>query len=134
MPLDEAAVARAVGELAARGGRGDRGLLPVLVPQPGARAAHPRDHQPICHPELMVSLSCEVDPAFREYERTCVTAFDAYIKPVVGRYLESMEQDLAGAGVGAPLADHAVARRHLLVRRSRGSGRCGCSCRVRRPA
>ena len=49
------------------------------------------------HPELMVSLSCEVDPAFREYERTCVTAFDAYIKPVVGRYLESMEQDLAGA-------------------------------------
>src|SRR5882724_3746372 len=32
-------------------------------------------------PELMVSLSSEVDPAFREYERTCVTAFDAYIKP-----------------------------------------------------
>ena len=51
----------------------------------------------------MVSLSCEVDPAFREYERTCVTAFDAYMKPVVGRYLESMEQDLAADGVGAPL-------------------------------
>src|SRR5262249_14236172 len=31
------------------------------------------------HPGIMVSLSCEVDPAFREYERTAVTAFDAYI-------------------------------------------------------
>ena len=39
------------------------------------------------HPELIVSLSSEVDPAFREYERTVVTAFDAYVKPVVDRYL-----------------------------------------------
>ena len=58
----------------------------------------------------------EVDPAFREYERTCVTAFDAYIKPVVGRYLESMEQDLAADGVRNAAADHAVARRHQLLR------------------
>ena len=42
-------------------------------------------------------------PAFREYERTCVTAFDAYMKPVVGRYLESMEQDLAARRRPAPL-------------------------------
>ena len=48
-------------------------------------------------------MSCEVDPAFREYERTCVTAFDAYVKPVVDRYLESMEQDLAADGVETPL-------------------------------
>src|SRR6185312_7033722 len=34
-------------------------------------------------PGLPVSLSSEVDPAFREYERTCVTAFDTYIKPLV---------------------------------------------------
>jgi N-methylhydantoinase A/oxoprolinase/acetone carboxylase beta subunit len=55
------------------------------------------------HPGVMVSLSSDVDPAFREYERTCVTAFDAYIKPVVGRYLESMERDLAEGGVKTPL-------------------------------
>lgn len=54
-------------------------------------------------PGLMVSLSCEVDPAFREYERTAVTAFDAYIKPVVSRYLAAMERDLAALGVSAPL-------------------------------
>ena len=38
-------------------------------------------------PDVMVSLSSEVDPAFREYERTVVTAFDAYVKPVIDRYL-----------------------------------------------
>lgn len=54
-------------------------------------------------PELMVSISNDVDPAFREYERTCITAFDGYLKPVVDRYLGDMERDLAEMGVGAPL-------------------------------
>jgi N-methylhydantoinase A len=55
------------------------------------------------HPGLALSLSHEVDPAFREYERTVVTAFDAYVKPVVDRYLGRLERGLAGAGVAAPL-------------------------------
>ena len=55
------------------------------------------------HPELEISLSSEVDPAFREYERTAVTAFDAYIKPTVGRYLADLARRLADAGVPAPL-------------------------------
>ncbi len=55
------------------------------------------------HPGLMVSLSSRVDPAFREYERTCVTCFDAYVKPVLDRYLAGMERTLAGAGITAPL-------------------------------
>ena len=54
-------------------------------------------------PGMPVSLSCEVDPAFREYERTVVTAFDAYIKPVVDRYLAAMTERLAQSGVPAPL-------------------------------
>jgi N-methylhydantoinase A len=54
-------------------------------------------------PDLHVSLSHEVDPAFREYERTCITAFDAYVKPVLCRYLEDLESDLKQCGVEAPL-------------------------------
>jgi len=54
-------------------------------------------------PDVMVSLSSEIDPQFREYERTCITAFDAYVKPVLDRYLADMERDLAGSGVAAPL-------------------------------
>jgi N-methylhydantoinase A len=55
------------------------------------------------YPDLMISISSEVDPAFREYERTCVTAFDAYVKPVLNRYLADLESDLQRAGVPAPL-------------------------------
>jgi N-methylhydantoinase A/oxoprolinase/acetone carboxylase beta subunit len=54
-------------------------------------------------PGVPVSLSSEVDPVFREYERTVVTTFDAYVKPIVRRYLADMERDLAKAGVPAPL-------------------------------
>ncbi|MEZ5852891.1 MAG: hydantoinase/oxoprolinase family protein [Hyphomicrobiaceae bacterium] len=54
-------------------------------------------------PGTPVSISSDVDPVFREYERTVVTAFDAYVKPVVGRYLAHLDRDLAKAGVAAPL-------------------------------
>ena len=55
-------------------------------------------------PEMSVSLSSEVDPTFREYERLCVTAFDAYLGPVVKRYLAGLADTLHGLGVpGVPL-------------------------------
>jgi len=52
-------------------------------------------------PELTVSLSSDVDPRFREYERLCVTAFDAYLAPVVSRYLMGLAEVLKGLGVQA---------------------------------
>jgi N-methylhydantoinase A len=55
-------------------------------------------------PALSVSLSSEVDPTFREYERTCVTAFDAYLGPVVKRYLAGLADTLRALGIpGVPL-------------------------------
>lgn len=62
-----------------------------------------RDHLAAVAPDLPVSLSSEVDPVFREYERTLVTCLDAYVKPVVARYLGTMAEDLATAGAPAPL-------------------------------
>jgi N-methylhydantoinase A/oxoprolinase/acetone carboxylase beta subunit len=102
VPLDEQSVVRAVDELAAEGVES----IAVSYLFSFLNPAHERRTREIVaerHPDIMVSLSCEVDPAFREYERTCVTAFDAYIKPVVGRYLERMEQDLSASGVRTPL-------------------------------
>ena len=52
-------------------------------------------------PEMSVSLSCEVDPVYREYERTVVTAFDAYMRPKVELFMNSLEQELRQAGLGA---------------------------------
>lgn len=54
-------------------------------------------------PSLMVSISSDVDPSFREYERTVITAFDAYMKPVIGKYMERLERGLVQSGVNAPL-------------------------------
>jgi N-methylhydantoinase A/oxoprolinase/acetone carboxylase beta subunit len=100
--LDESSVVRAVDALVAEGVE----AIAVSYLFSFLNQAHERRTREIVadrHPGLMVSLSSDVDPAFREYERTCVTAFDAYIKPVVGRYLETMEQDLADDGVKTPL-------------------------------
>ena len=41
-----------------------------------------------------ISLSCEVLPEFREYERASTTALDAYVRPVMGRYLSRLEAAL----------------------------------------
>ena len=54
-------------------------------------------------PDVAVSLSSDVDPAFREYERTVVTAFDAYAKPILRNYLTRLESALSDSGVSAPL-------------------------------
>ena len=54
-------------------------------------------------PGLPVSTSFEVQPEFREYERFSTTALNAYLQPVLGRYLASLEQELAGVAPGASL-------------------------------
>ena len=54
-------------------------------------------------PELGVSISSEVDPVFREYERTCLTAFDAYVRPQVATYLAELSGALTAAGIQAEL-------------------------------
>ncbi len=54
-------------------------------------------------PGMPVSLSHEVDPMFREYERTSITAFDAYVKPLLVTYLGEMSEDLRRARVTPPL-------------------------------
>lgn len=55
------------------------------------------------YPNLTLSISSDVDPNFREYERTVTTTFDAYVKPCVDQYIENLETELAKAGVTAPL-------------------------------
>ena len=44
--------------------------------------------------EWQVSLSCEVLPEFREYERASTVALDAYVRPVMSRYLQALEDAL----------------------------------------
>ena len=45
-------------------------------------------------PDLPVSLSCDVLPEIKEYERTSTTVINAYLQPVVSRYLHSLSDRL----------------------------------------
>jgi N-methylhydantoinase A len=52
-------------------------------------------------PGLDISLSCEVQPEFREYERLSTSALNAFLQPEVGRYMGRLEAALAEAAPGA---------------------------------
>ena len=102
LPLDEAAVVRAVVELVEK-----HGVNAVVVCYLFAYL-DPRHEQRTRaliqerFPGLPVSLSSEVDGKFREYERLVMTAFDAYIRPVIQGYLEDLGGELHDAGIDAP--------------------------------
>jgi N-methylhydantoinase A len=49
-------------------------------------------------PNEYVSVSSEILPEIREFERTSTTALNAYLQPVVGGYLARLETDLVEAG------------------------------------
>ncbi|MBA2451057.1 MAG: hydantoinase/oxoprolinase family protein, partial [Chloroflexi bacterium] len=54
-------------------------------------------------PELQVSLSSDVLPEIREYERTSTTVINAYLMPVVRRYLQDLVDELERVRIRAPL-------------------------------
>lgn len=54
-------------------------------------------------PGLPYSLSFDVLPEVREYERTSTTVLNAYLKPIVGRYLQHLEANLSRVGMEAPV-------------------------------
>ncbi len=101
-PLDEAEVAAAVASLAEAG----VAAVAICFLFSFLNPAHEQRARAIVQercPGMTVSLSCEVDPALREYERTCATVFDAALKPVMADYLGRIETILRDRGITAPL-------------------------------
>lgn len=60
-------------------------------------------------PGVQVSLSHEVLPRWREYERTSTTVLDAYLKPLMHDYMQQLEDECEAGGIG-----------QLLILRSNG--------------
>ncbi len=54
-------------------------------------------------PDVPVSLSSDVSPEMREWERFSTTAANAYVQPMMARYLRRLESDLRAQGLVAPL-------------------------------
>jgi N-methylhydantoinase A len=54
-------------------------------------------------PGLPCSISCEVLPEIKEYERTSTAVINAYVTPIVARYLRALRKGLDEIGVRARL-------------------------------
>jgi len=54
-------------------------------------------------PDLPLSLSHEILPEVREFERTSTTVVNAYVMPLVRRYLDDLRSRFAAEGVQAPI-------------------------------
>jgi len=98
--LDRADAARAVDALLAENVE----TIAVCLLHSYANPAHElliRDLIAAKAPRLPCSVSCEVLPEIKEYERTSTTVVNAYVMPVVARYLRALRKGLDEAGIPA---------------------------------
>jgi N-methylhydantoinase A len=101
-PLDEAGLVRIAESLKAGGVQ----CAAVCLLHAYANPAHEKRIGELLAkhaPDLDVSLSHEVSPEFREFERTSTTVLNALLMPVVRRYLERLGAQLKSAGFNAPV-------------------------------
>ena len=119
--LDEAAVRKAARRFS------DEGIesIAVALTHSYANPAHEARARELVleeSPGAHLSLSSEVLPVFREYERAITTVLNAYVMPRVSYYVENLDRDLQDLGVEAP----------LLIMTSNG-GVMGAETATRRP-
>lgn len=102
VPLDEEAVRRAARELVAQGVESIAVcfMFSFLNPEHEQRAAKIVAEEA---PGIHLSLSHEVIPMYREYERFSTTCLNAYVGPKTSRYLENFDVALRGIGLSAGL-------------------------------
>ncbi|MGC8875429.1 MAG: hydantoinase/oxoprolinase family protein, partial [Chloroflexia bacterium] len=89
VPLDEEAVDKVASRAAAEGVES----LAIVFLFAFRNPAHERraaERIRARWPHLVLSLSSEILPEYREYERTATTVVNAYVAPLVGRYLERL--------------------------------------------
>jgi N-methylhydantoinase A len=96
-PLDRASLAREVDALLAAGVES----IAISYLHSYRNAAHEREtaaHIARVAPQISVSCSCDVSPEIREFERTSTTVINAYLQPIVERYLRRLDGRLAERG------------------------------------
>jgi N-methylhydantoinase A len=102
IPLDEATVSGAIETLAAQQVEAVAvGFLHSFTNPEHERAVGAAIARAM--PNMPVTLSCEVAPEMREYERFSTACANAYIQPLIGRYLTKLESELARAGFRCPM-------------------------------
>ena len=100
--LDEAGVAALAGRLASQGVE----AVAIGFLHSFTNPAHERRAGEILArhlPDVAVTLSSDVSPEMREYERFSTACANAYVQPLIGRYLASLETLLRREGFACPL-------------------------------
>lgn len=101
-PLDEGAVRAAVRRLMKEGVES----VAVCYLHAYANGTNERRTRKVIRemaPSWSVSISSEVLPEIKEYERTSTTVINAYVQPVIARYLRAMERDMREIGMDVPI-------------------------------
>jgi N-methylhydantoinase A len=101
-PLDENAVRLAARQIA----EDDIDAVAIVFLHSYANAAHEQRAAAIIQeecPDLPASISSDVLPVFREFERSMTTILNVHVMPVVTRYVERLDLRLTERGIGAPL-------------------------------
>ena len=101
-PLDGTSATAAIDQLVAEGVES----IAVCFLHAYANAAHEQAVGALVReraPGVALTLSCEILPEMREFERTSTTVTNAYVMPVMARYLESLDRELERLGLAAPL-------------------------------
>jgi len=96
-PLDEAGARAAIEDLVAAGVES----IAVCLINSFENPDHERQLQALIQelaPHVDVSISYDVLPQIREYERTSTTVTNAYVKPLTGRYLSGLRERLGSLG------------------------------------
>jgi N-methylhydantoinase A len=102
LPLDETSVTRAIDMLAAQNVEAVAvGFLHSFTNPDHERWVGDAIARRL--PNLPVTLSCEVSPEMREYERFSTASANAYLQPLMGSYLKKLERELAQAGFRCPM-------------------------------
>ncbi|MGB8393078.1 MAG: hydantoinase/oxoprolinase family protein [Pseudolabrys sp.] len=100
--LDESSVARAIETLAAE----DVEAVAIGFLHSFTNPAHEHrvgDAIARALPNIAVTLSSDVSPEMREYERFSTACANAYLQPMIGRYLANLERNLQRAGFRCPM-------------------------------
>ncbi|WP_270934979.1 hydantoinase/oxoprolinase family protein [Falsiroseomonas oryzae] len=102
-PLDEAALLARAREAVERHGATSLAIVFLHAYRNPVHERRARALIEAAFPDLDVSLSSDIAPEFREYERTSTTVINAYVRPVVRRYVTRMQRELAGLGYARDL-------------------------------
>ncbi len=101
-PLNVAEAEAAVDILLAEGVE----VIAVALINSFANPAHEQEIRDIIKakaPNIPVCISFDVLPEIKEYERTSTTVINAYLLPIVSKYLATLTAELTDAKVGSPL-------------------------------